>query len=61
MDRLETRQSDWHGWTFRNARRLSEAQRRVAARRLPRFSASVRECDGRLLGTPDFDSRAARM
>ncbi|HEX8480346.1 MAG TPA: DUF4173 domain-containing protein [Allosphingosinicella sp.] len=62
MDRLATRQGDWHGWTFRNARRMSEANRRIAERRLPRFSADVRGCDGRrLASTSDFDSRRAGM
>jgi hypothetical protein len=57
MDRLATSQGDWHGWTFRNARRLAEARRLVAERHLPRFSANVRNCDGRPIGTQDFDSR----
>ncbi|MEA3065356.1 MAG: hypothetical protein QOJ27_1808 [Sphingomonadales bacterium] len=57
MDRLGTSQGDWHGWTFRNARRLAEAKRLVAGRRLPRFSANVRNCDGRPLTEQDFDSR----
>ena len=61
MDRLATRQGDWHGWTFRGARRMAEADRRVRERRLPRFSADVRGCDGRRLASRDFDSRAARM
>ena len=47
MDRLATSQGDWHGWTFRNARRSAEAKRLIAERRLPRFSADVRGCDGR--------------
>ena len=47
MDRLATSQGDWHGWTFRNARRSAEAKRLIAERRLPRFSADVRNCDGR--------------
>ena len=46
MDRLETQQRDWHGWTFRGHRRLSEAQRLVAARRLPRVHADRRPCGG---------------
>lgn len=61
MDRLATSQGDWHGWTFRNARRTAEAKRLVAERRLPRFSADVRNCDGRQVVTADFDSRAGRM
>ncbi|HYJ82519.1 MAG TPA: DUF4173 domain-containing protein [Allosphingosinicella sp.] len=57
MDRLATSQADWHGWTFRNARRSAEAKRLIAERRLPRFSANVRHCDGSPVGTPIFDSR----
>jgi hypothetical protein len=59
MDRLGTRQGDWHGWTFRGARRLSEAKRRIASHRLPRYSANVRKCDGRNL--PHFDIDRAGM
>jgi hypothetical protein len=61
MDRLATSQGDWHGWTFRNARRSAEAKRLVAGRRLPRFSADIRDCDGSRLRTSDFDSRHAGM
>ncbi|HEX8573111.1 MAG TPA: DUF4173 domain-containing protein [Allosphingosinicella sp.] len=61
MDRLATSQGDWHGWTFRNARRSAEAKRLVAERGLPRASADVRNCDGRRVATPAFDSRRAGM
>jgi len=62
LDRLATSQGDWHGWTFRNARRMREAHRLMAERRLPRFTADVRGCDGRrLVSTSDFDSRRAGM
>jgi hypothetical protein len=61
MDRLGTRQGDWHGWTFRNARRLSEAERRIAERRLPRFPAGLRNCDGRPIPIVNFDSRRPGM
>ena len=61
MDRLGTSQGDWHGWTFRNARRSAEAKRRIAVRRLPRISAEVRDCDGRRFAAGDFDSRRAGM
>lgn len=44
MDRLETRQADWHGWTLRGARRLGEANRLVAARRLPRAPGDLSAC-----------------
>jgi Domain of unknown function (DUF4173) len=46
MDRLTTSQGDWHGWTFRNHRRLEAADRLVAERGLPRFSADIRDCSG---------------
>jgi len=61
MDRLATSQGDWHGWTFRNARRSAEAKRLIAERRLPRFSANVRHCDGSTIGTAIFDSRLRGM
>ncbi|HEU0134240.1 MAG TPA: DUF4173 domain-containing protein [Allosphingosinicella sp.] len=61
MDRLATRQADWRGWTFRNARRSAEARRLVAERRLPRFSADIRGCDGRRVRTSGFDSTGAGM
>lgn len=61
MDRLATSQGDWHGWTFRNARRSAEAKRLVAQRRLPRFSADIRGCDGRRVRVSGFDSRGAGM
>jgi hypothetical protein len=46
MDRLENVQADWHGWTFRNARRLAAARHLMAENRLPRFTAGRRPCDG---------------
>jgi hypothetical protein len=61
MDRLATSQGDWHGWTFRNARRSAEARRRIAERRLPRFSAGIRGCDGRRVAVSGFDSPGAGM
>jgi hypothetical protein len=61
MDRLATSQGDWHGWTSRNARRSAEAKRLVAGRRLPRFSADIRGCDGRRVRVSGFDSRHAGM
>jgi hypothetical protein len=61
MDRLATRQSDWHGWTFRDARRTAEAKRLIAERRLPRYSANIRDCDGRYIGPPYFDSTGPGM
>ncbi|HEX8127444.1 MAG TPA: DUF4173 domain-containing protein [Allosphingosinicella sp.] len=61
MDRLATSQGDWHGWTYRNARRSAEAKRLIAERRLPRFSAEIRGCDGRPAQTSGFDSRSPGM
>jgi hypothetical protein len=61
MDRLATTQGDWHGWTYRNARRSAEAKRLVAERGLPRLSAGIRGCDGRPIETSGFDSRRPGM
>jgi hypothetical protein len=61
MDRLATSQGDWHGWTFRNARRSAEAKRLLAERRLPRFLAGIRGCDGRRIVTQAFDTTSAGM
>ena len=61
MDRLATSQGDWHGWTYRNARRSAEAKRLIARHRLPRFWAGIRGCDGRPIRTSGFDSRAPGM
>jgi hypothetical protein len=61
MDRLATSQADWHGWTFRNARRSAEARRLVAERRLPRFSADIRGCHGQRVYVSGFDSRGTGM
>jgi hypothetical protein len=56
MDRLEQRQSDWHAWTWRGARRLGAAQALLAARRLPRFTAGRRLCDGTIEAPPPVTS-----
>jgi hypothetical protein len=45
-DRLEARQSVWQSWTWRGARRLDAARNAVVERRLPRFKAAPRQCDG---------------
>jgi hypothetical protein len=47
LDELEPAQSDWRGWTFRNHRRLARTRAIMAERRLPRFTADSRLCDGR--------------
>jgi hypothetical protein len=44
MDRLQAEQGDWHGWTWRGARRLAAAEARIAERRLPRFTAPAGPC-----------------
>ncbi|HEX9954257.1 MAG TPA: DUF4173 domain-containing protein [Allosphingosinicella sp.] len=46
MAQLEARQANWRLWTFRGARRLAEAKRLVAERRLPRVPLEPRGCDG---------------
>ena len=51
LDDLEPAQSDWRGWTWRNARRLGEAHRLAAERRLPRAAAERRPCGGATLPT----------
>lgn len=52
MDRLEPLQDDWHGWTFRNHRRLEHARALIAANDLPRRSARPRSCTGAPNPTP---------
>jgi hypothetical protein len=48
MAALARRQSDWHGWTWRGARRLAAAEAAVQARGLPRTVEWPRDCSGRL-------------
>jgi hypothetical protein len=52
MDRLQDDQADWHGWTWRGERRLASADARIAERRLPRFSAGIRDCAGTPVAPP---------
>jgi len=52
IDRLARDQADWHGWTWRGARRLDAANARVAALRLPRHRGEGRQCDGRPFPPP---------
>jgi hypothetical protein len=52
LDRLETDQVDWHGWTWRGDRRLDFARARMAERHLARFHAGLRQCDGTPLTAP---------
>jgi hypothetical protein len=46
MDMLAARQDSRGGWTWRGARRLAAAREAVAERKLPRFVAPYRNCDG---------------
>jgi len=46
MDRLEAKQSVWQSWTWRGDRRLDAARAAVSTRRLARFTAAPRQCDG---------------
>nr|WP_295370701.1 DUF4173 domain-containing protein [uncultured Sphingosinicella sp.] len=46
MDMLAARQEGRGGWTWRGARRLAAAHEAVAERKLPRFTAPYRNCDG---------------
>jgi hypothetical protein len=48
MDMLAARQDGRGGWTWRGARRLAAAEAAVAERKLPRFAAPYRNCDGTL-------------
>ena len=52
MDGMAEDQSDWHGWIFRDAGRLSEAQSLVAERRLPHHRQEPRQCDGSPIPPP---------
>ena len=46
MDRMEPVLADWHGWTWRNDRRMRTAERLIAEKRLPRYRADRRPCTG---------------
>ena len=52
MDRMDRYLADWHGWTWRDARRLAEAERIIAEKALPRYRAGPRLCDGRIAPPP---------
>jgi hypothetical protein len=43
---LEAEQADWRRWTFRGHRRLAEARRLIAERRLPPAPQDERGCNG---------------
>ena len=44
--------ADWHGWTWRNARRLAAARGEAEAHRLPQRLDEARQCDGRPFPPP---------
>jgi hypothetical protein len=46
---LAERQADWHGWTWRGARRLAAAEAAIATHGLPRSILGDRGCDGRMV------------
>ncbi len=52
MAELARDQADWHGWTWRGARRLEAANARAAALRLRRHRGEARQCDGRPFPPP---------
>jgi hypothetical protein len=57
MDMLAARRDGRGGWTWRGARRLAAAEAAVAERKLPRFLAPYRNCDG-TLPRNDIDTAA---
>jgi hypothetical protein len=58
MANLAERQADWHGWTWRGARRLADAAALVEERGLPRIGGN-RMCDGRLYPPEPLTAPAA--
>jgi len=52
MNDMAEEQSDWHGWIFRDAGRLAEAEALVAERRLPHHRPEPRQCDGSPIPPP---------
>jgi hypothetical protein len=55
---LAERQADWHGWTWRGARRLADATALIEERRLPNIGGN-RLCDGRAIPAEPLTSPAA--
>lgn len=45
MDRMEPVLADWHGWTWRDDRRMREAERLIAEEKLERRRVEPRRCD----------------
>jgi hypothetical protein len=58
MTNLAERQADWHGWTWRGARRLAEATALAEKRGLPNIGGN-RLCDGRPIPPQPLTSPAA--
>jgi len=52
FDELTRIQADWHGWTWRGARRLAAARAQIEARHLGRPAGGTRQCDGRPFPPP---------
>jgi hypothetical protein len=52
MESVRASQSDWHGWTARDALRLAQAEAIVAGRRLPAYHGPARTCDGNVYVPP---------
>lgn len=46
MDEMEPRLTDWHGWTWRNARRFLTAERLIEEKGLKREHVGPRQCNG---------------
>lgn len=53
LARIELRQADWHGWTWRNARRLAAAHAMMAPMPAPWPAPFGRACDGHILPPPE--------
>jgi len=52
MNDVRAGQSDWHGWTARDALRLAKAEAIAAERRLPAYRGPDRTCDGNIYVPP---------
>src|SRR3546814_17199362 len=53
LENVETRQADWHGWTWRNARRLAAAKAALRPTAPTPIRAPYgRRCDGTVIPPP---------
>src|SRR3546814_94085 len=53
LENVETRQADWHGWTWRNARRLAAAKAALGPTAPTPIRAPYgRMCDGTVIPPP---------